>query len=208
MRPVLLTTVAAIALSGAAFAQTQAPAPTPRDPAAQSAPPAKPAEQTVTIRENEFTANNLVGMRIYAPRPATSAEATPRTTGSTAPANPANTAPAPASRSDAATAPAPRADATAMPAGRPAAISDEQWRAMRERYENIGDVNDLVMTPDGRIQHVVLGVGGFLGIGEKNVALNWNELRLMRNSDGKLFAIVMKTKEQLQAMPSFQVERR
>jgi hypothetical protein len=53
----------------------------------------------------------------------------------------------------------------------------------------------------------VLGVGGFLGIGEKNVSIEWSDLRLMRGSDGKLFAVVTKTKDQLQAMPTFSTER-
>jgi len=36
---------------------------------------------------------------------------------------------------------------------------------------NIGEVNDLIVSGDGNIEAVILGVGGFLGIGEKNVAL-------------------------------------
>ena len=37
--------------------------------------------------------------------------------------------------------------------------------------EVIGDVNDLVFTPAGQISTVVLGIGGVLGIGEKNVGV-------------------------------------
>jgi hypothetical protein len=215
-KSILLSTAAVALVSGMALAQAPAPTPTPRDPAAQTAPApaarpaARPADQTVTIGENEFTSGNLVGMRVYAPKPASAAAdtAAPRTTGTTAPAPRSDAAPAPASRTDAATAPAPRADAVpAMRGGRPAAVTDEQWRAMRERYDNIGEVNDLVMSADGRIHHVVLGVGGFLGIGEKNVSIEWSDLRLMRGSDGKLFAVVTKTKDQLQAMPTFSTER-
>jgi hypothetical protein len=182
----------------------QVPTPAPRAPAQQTE-----AERTATIRENEFTANNLVGMRVYAPKPADMAEATPRTTGSTTPATTApDSAPAPANRNEAARAAAPRTEAPpAMPGGRPANVSDEQWRAMRGRYDNIGEVNDLVLSGDGRIHQVVLGVGGFLGIGEKNVAIAWNDLRLMRGSDGKLFAVVTRTKDQLNAMPTFRTER-
>jgi hypothetical protein len=200
-RLLLAGTALTIISIGSVAAQSPAPAPTPRPAAQQTA-----VERTATIRENEFTANNLVGMRVYALKAGEAAQTAPRTTGSTVPAPGA--APAPANRNEAATATAPRTEPpAAMPGGRPAVVTDEQWRTMNDRYQNIGEVNDLVLTGDGRIQQVVLGVGGFLGIGEKNVAIAWSDLRLMRGSDGKLFAIVTRTKEQLNAMPTFKVER-
>lgn len=68
--------------------------------------------------------------------------------------------------------------------------------------EAIGDVNDVVMTKDGKAQAVVVGVGGFLGLGEKEVAvdfarLNWvavdGDRRLMMNTTG----------EELKSAPEF-----
>ena len=43
--------------------------------------------------------------------------------------------------------------------------------------ERIGDVNDFLLTKDGRVAAVLVGVGGFLGIGEKTVAIPFEELR-------------------------------
>jgi len=43
--------------------------------------------------------------------------------------------------------------------------------------ESIGEVNELVVDKNGAIQAVVIGVGGFLGIGEKNVALPYNAIK-------------------------------
>lgn len=43
--------------------------------------------------------------------------------------------------------------------------------------ESIGDVNELLVDKDGAIQAVVIGVSGFLGIGEKNVALPYAAIR-------------------------------
>ncbi len=37
--------------------------------------------------------------------------------------------------------------------------------------ENVGDIKDILLERDGRVAAIVIGVGGFLGIGEKNVAL-------------------------------------
>ncbi|MBN8937948.1 MAG: PRC-barrel domain-containing protein [Rhizobiales bacterium] len=161
------------ALTGAAMAQT-APQTAPQAPA-QTAPAMRQAPSS--LAPNEFTTRSLVGMTVYAPKPANAAtrSADPATTASTMPA----------------------------PSAAPAAMDDAQWRVMRERHDNIGEVNSLVLTSDGRVKQVVLGVGGFLGIGEKSVAIDWHDLRLIRDSNGKMSAIVMRTKEQLNAMPNF-----
>jgi sporulation protein YlmC with PRC-barrel domain len=45
--------------------------------------------------------------------------------------------------------------------------------------ENIGEINDVLMDQSGRVHAVVLGVGGFLGIGEKDVAVPMNALKFM-----------------------------
>lgn len=162
-----------VALTGAAMAQT-APQTAPQAPA-QTAPAARQVQSS--LAPNEFTTRSLVGMTVYAPKPANAAasSADPATTASTVPA----------------------------PSAAPAMMDDAQWRAMRERHDNIGEVASLVLTSDGRVKQVVLGVGGFLGIGEKSVAIDWADLRLIRDSNGKMSAIVMRTKEQLNAMPNF-----
>jgi PRC-barrel domain len=42
--------------------------------------------------------------------------------------------------------------------------------------ESIGDVNDVLLDRSGQAAAVVVGVGGFLGIGEKDVAVSFNQL--------------------------------
>jgi len=86
-------------------------------------------------------------------------------------------------------------------------VSDEQWRTMRDQHDSIGTISDLLVGADGRISHAVLGVGGFLGIGEKNVALPLGQLRLMRQADGTLVGFVTSTKKQLNDMPAFDASR-
>jgi hypothetical protein len=57
-----------------------------------------------------------------------------------------------------------------------------QWRASRliginvygADNERIGDINEVLVDRSGNADAVVIGVGGFLGIGEKNVALPFN----------------------------------
>jgi hypothetical protein len=86
-------------------------------------------------------------------------------------------------------------------------VSDEQWRTMRDQHDSIGTISDLLVGNDGRISHAILGVGGFLGIGEKNVAIPLGQVRLMRQSDGTLIGFVTSTKQQLQEMPTFNASR-
>lgn len=45
--------------------------------------------------------------------------------------------------------------------------------------EHIGDVNDLVFDKSGKIQGIVVGVGGFLGIGTKNVAIDMSAFQVV-----------------------------
>lgn len=45
--------------------------------------------------------------------------------------------------------------------------------------KSIGDVNDVLINRDGSIKAVVIGVGGFLGVGEKSVALPFSAIQWM-----------------------------
>ena len=45
--------------------------------------------------------------------------------------------------------------------------------------EKIGDINELIVDASGKIDVVVIGVGGFLGIGERNVGVPLNQLKFV-----------------------------
>lgn len=49
-------------------------------------------------------------------------------------------------------------------------------RVVSTNNESIGDINDVVVDRNGQVMAVVVGVGGFLGIGEKDVAVPFNSL--------------------------------
>lgn len=67
---------------------------------------------------------------------------------------------------------------------------------------NIGDVNDLILANSGQIQAVILGVGGFLGIGEKDVAVNTQAIQIVKDGDTQRL-VVQTTKEALNNAPSY-----
>lgn len=65
--------------------------------------------------------------------------------------------------------------------------------------EKIGEINDLVIGHDGKVAAVVVGVGGFLGIGEKNVAVEYNQLQWTVAEDNSERLVLPTTKEALEA---------
>jgi sporulation protein YlmC with PRC-barrel domain len=70
--------------------------------------------------------------------------------------------------------------------------------------ETIGDINDLLFDKSGRISTAVIGVGGFLGIGEKSVAIPFGSLSFATDPKGKRVVSIPLSKESLQAAPAFQ----
>lgn len=72
--------------------------------------------------------------------------------------------------------------------------------------EQIGEISDLVLADDGKITDVVIDVGGFLGIGEKPVALPFDEIQLQRDGSGLtegLRATTKYTEEELESMDAW-----
>ncbi|HLH96025.1 MAG TPA: PRC-barrel domain-containing protein [Xanthobacteraceae bacterium] len=70
----------------------------------------------------------------------------------------------------------------------------------------IGDISDLLIQKDGKVVAVMIGVGGFLGVGEKDVAIPFDAMR-MTNKDNKTYLMVNTTKDALKAAPGFKYDR-
>jgi sporulation protein YlmC with PRC-barrel domain len=81
-------------------------------------------------------------------------------------------------------------------------IGETVYNGAGDDAQHIGDVNDIVIGPDGNIQAVVVGVGGFLGIGEKNVAVDFAQLDWAER-DGDRWLVAPTTKEQLEQQAAF-----
>ena len=68
--------------------------------------------------------------------------------------------------------------------------------------EAIGDVNDVLVSRDGKVSGLVVGVGGFLGIGEKDVAIEMSKIKLMDTETG-IKLVMDVNKDELAAAPDF-----
>ena len=87
---------------------------------------------------------------------------------------------------------------TAQPADRPASAATNtapgskmmlkgNWRASKlmgldvynEANEKLGDINELILDKNGKVNAVVIGVGGFLGMGEHDIAVTMDKLKFV-----------------------------
>jgi sporulation protein YlmC with PRC-barrel domain len=69
-----------------------------------------------------------------------------------------------------------------------------------EAGEKVGDINDLIVAPSRAFAYAIVGVGGFLGMGEHNVAVPVSKLKQQM---GKI-VLSGATKEALKAAPKFE----
>jgi PRC-barrel domain len=123
--------------------------------------------------------------------------------------------------------PTPPASSTQAPAATPSATTSapenakpgfiaeqgkDQWLASKNligakvggpNNVTVGSVNDLLMEKNGNVIAAVIGVGGFLGIGSKNVAVPFKSLELSRDTDGNDKIAMRFSKEELQQAPDF-----
>lgn len=72
--------------------------------------------------------------------------------------------------------------------------------------ERVGDVNDILIDRTGTATAIVVGVGGFLGMGEKNVAVPFTSIQ-MNPRDGRDELHMNVTKGDLEKAPSFKINR-
>ncbi len=68
---------------------------------------------------------------------------------------------------------------------------------------NVGEIGDVVLTGDKKVDAVIIDVGGFLGVGEKEVAVGMDNLKFMTDKDGKRYLYTSFTKEQLEAQAPY-----
>lgn len=73
-------------------------------------------------------------------------------------------------------------------------------------WDDIGEINEVVLTRSGDVQSVIVGVGGFLGIGEKDVAVNLDQLQFV-TEEGEIddyFLVIKASTAGIEDAPSYQ----
>ena len=67
--------------------------------------------------------------------------------------------------------------------------------------QSVGAIDDVILDNDGKIVSVLVSVGGFLGLGEKRVAVAFKELLISRAEDGDPIVKVTLSKQSLETAP-------
>ena len=108
------------------------------------------------------------------------------------------------------------ADAVAQTAGSTVSVSTTElrevamgWSAKKQILgkgvynnigEKVGDINDLIVAPDKAVSYAIVGVGGFLGVGEHEIAVPVGQLKQL---EGKI-VLPGATKDALKEAPKFE----
>ncbi len=70
--------------------------------------------------------------------------------------------------------------------------------------EAIGEITDLVTDKDGKVLAVLIGAGGFLGIGQKDVAIRFKDIKVSREENNDLTVKANVTKEMIAQAPDYE----
>jgi sporulation protein YlmC with PRC-barrel domain len=68
--------------------------------------------------------------------------------------------------------------------------------------ETLGKIDDLVLSRDDKVVYAIVSVGGFLGVGDKLVAVRYDQLK----RDGQDTLVYNATKEELKSRPAFRFD--
>ncbi len=73
--------------------------------------------------------------------------------------------------------------------------------------ERIGEIDELVLSNDGRVVAAIVGVGGFQGMAERKVSIAFPDIKMMRDSNGTARVSVDLSREMLQSAPEFKAPK-
>lgn len=126
------------------------------------------------------------------PPPSPTTTTPPASRSTTTPTTPPNTASAPATAST--------GDFNA--AGEMAGSALIGAKIHNDNKDTVGSVDDIYLDDSGNVKGVIVSVGGVLGVGAKNVAVKWEDLKF--GKDGKsLMVTTSLTKDALKSMPDY-----
>lgn len=180
-------TAAALATVLAIPAYAQSAAPSAQPPTTAQSAPAAPAEKTAPPMTDKTT------------------DKAPAATGTM-------TTDKPAAMPDKSAATDTKADSSKQ-AGFVQTQDSSEWRSSKlvgasvygPDDKSIGSIDDLIVDQQGAIKAAVIGVGGFLGVGQKDVAVPFDELKIQRKANSSSIdkITVSYTKDQLSNAPKF-----
>jgi sporulation protein YlmC with PRC-barrel domain len=71
----------------------------------------------------------------------------------------------------------------------------------------IGEVSDVLIDQEGRVNAFIVAVGGFLGAGGKDVAVPFNAIKGKKKGDNSWYLVMNTTKDALKSAPGYKYDR-
>jgi hypothetical protein len=85
-------------------------------------------------------------------------------------------------------------------------VTDWYKQSVYDRSNSkIGDISDVLVGPNGQIDAAIIGVGGFLGAAEKQVAVSFSSIKRAMKDD-KVYLTLDTTKDALKNAPGFKYD--
>jgi sporulation protein YlmC with PRC-barrel domain len=87
-------------------------------------------------------------------------------------------------------------------------VTDWYKQSVYDQSNNkIGEVSDVLLDKSGKVTSLIIGVGGFLGAGEKDVAVPFDAVKVTENNNKKWTLVMNTTKDELKNAPGFKYDR-
>jgi sporulation protein YlmC with PRC-barrel domain len=71
----------------------------------------------------------------------------------------------------------------------------------------IGEIMDVLVDREGKVTTLIVGVGGFLGMGEKDVAVPFNAVQVTNRNNNKWYLVMNSNKDALKSAKGFKYDR-
>lgn len=87
------------------------------------------------------------------------------------------------------------------------AVSNWYDQNVYDQQDNkLGEIKDMLLDREGKVQAVIVSVGGFLGMGEKDVAVAFDAVTPTQR-ENKFWLAMNVNKDQLRSAPGFRYDR-
>jgi sporulation protein YlmC with PRC-barrel domain len=93
-----------------------------------------------------------------------------------------------------------------VPAGAVTVTNYYKQNVYDQSDSKIGEIADVLVDKEGRVTALIVSVGGFLGLGEKNVSVPFQALRATQK-DNKWYLVMNTTKDALKSAPGYKYDR-
>ena len=85
-------------------------------------------------------------------------------------------------------------------------VTDWYKQTVYDKANNkVGEIKDVLVSPSGQVDALIVGVGGVLGAGEKDVAVNFSAVK-QTMKDNKVYLTMNANKDALKSAPGFKYD--